>query len=434
MKAFESTEFDAIVVGTGPGGGTVARELARRGWKVLILERGPGKPLKGSAAQFLSLAMVPGRSLHFTPQRLALAHGITVGGSSAFYYATAFEPPYAMFESFGIDLRPEVEEVKKELPVAPLSDDLIGPAARRITESANKLGYRWEKLPKMVYQEKCRPGCDLCVVGCPYGAKWSSRMFVEEACENGAILMTGAHVKRVVHDGSTAMGVEFTHGGSKRRAFAGTIVLGAGGLGTPPILRRSGIENVGADFFFDPLIFAIGTVDDLEGGKEFPMATGCNLEDEGYMMTDLVLPRWLHWFFTAQILRLDRLPGHSRVLPIMVKIRDELGGRLTQRGGVRKRLGDIERTRLMNGYERARTILKNAGARHIYRTWYLAVHPGGTVKIGEVVDSNLKTRIDNLFVCDCSVIPEAWGLPPSLTLISLGKRLGKHLTQQTSSH
>ena len=204
-------------------------------------------------------------------------------------------------------------------------------------------------------------------------------------------------------------------------------MLGAGGLGTPPILRRSGIGNVGADFFFDPLIFVVGIVDDLDGGKELPMATGCHLEDEGYMMTDLVLPRWLHWFFTAQILRLDRLPGHRRLLPIMVKIRDELGGHLGPRGGVHKRLGEIERHRLDSGYERARTILEHAGARHIYRTWYLAVHPGGTAKIGETVDSGLETSIAGLHVCDCSVIPEAWGLPPSLTLIALGKRLARSL-------
>ena len=47
---------------------------------------------------------------------------------------------------------------------------------------------------------------------------------------------------------------------------------------------------------------------------------------------------------------------------------------------------------------------------------------GGTVKIGDVVDTNLKTARDNLYVCDCSVIPEAWGLPPTLTILGLGKR------------
>jgi choline dehydrogenase-like flavoprotein len=54
-------------------------------------------------------------------------------------------------------------------------------------------------------------------------------------------------------------------------------------------------------------------------------------------------------------------------------------------------------------------------------------HPGGTARIGQVVDENLKTEIENLYVCDTSVIPEPWGLPPVLTCIGLGKRLAKHL-------
>jgi choline dehydrogenase-like flavoprotein len=49
------------------------------------------------------------------------------------------------------------------------------------------------------------------------------------------------------------------------------------------------------------------------------------------------------------------------------------------------------------------------------------------VKIGQIVNSNIKTEFDNLYVCDCSIIPEAWGLPPSSTIIGLGKRLAKYL-------
>jgi len=332
-----------------------------------------------------------------------------------------------MFAGYDIDLRSEIDEVKQELPVKPLSDDLLGPAAKRIMESARDCGYEWNKLPKIAYQEKCRPDCDKCVMGCPYGAKWSSRMYIEDVCRNGSVLITGADVMRIIQHNHAAMGVEFLHDGSSHQVFAKTIILAAGGMGTPKILRQSGATNVGTDFFFDPLIFAIGEVEDLKGGKEFPMAAGYHFVNDGYMLTDLVLPRWLYWLFTAQVLRVDRLPAHSRSLPIMVKIRDELGGHLTKQGGVRKNLGKIERKRLANGYQHARKILINAGAKNIYRTWYLAVHPGGTVKIGRAVDSNLMTDIENLYVCDCSVIPEAWGLPPTLTLLALGKRLGKHL-------
>jgi choline dehydrogenase-like flavoprotein len=59
----------------------------------------------------------------------------------------------------------------------------------------------------------------------------------------------------------------------------------------------------------------------------------------------------------------------------------------------------------------------------------IAAHPSGTVKVDDLLDSNLKTRFDNLYVCDCSVIPEAWGLPHTFTIVALGKRLAKHLTE-----
>jgi choline dehydrogenase-like flavoprotein len=430
MNSLTQQRFDAIVVGSGFGGASVASELSKLGWKLLILEMGKGEPVEGTLGQTVGMALIPGQSLHFTPQLLGLIHATTVGGSSIIYYACAFDPPYELFDAYGIDLRPEVAEVKRELPIGPLPDGLIGPAAARIMDSALDMGYGWNKIPKLVYEEKCRPGCDKCVMGCPYGAKWTSRMHVEEACERGSVLLTGARARRVLQEDHTATGVEFRYQGEWHQAFAETIILAAGGIGTPRILRQSGIAKAGSDFFFDPLIIASGEVDDLEGGEEFPMAAGCQFD--GYLLTDLVLPRWLYYLFTAQVLRLDRLPAHSRTLPIMVKARDELGGRLTKRGGVSKRLGEEERRRLKDGYEHARKILVNAGARKIFKTWYLAVHPGGTAKIDDVVDSNLKTEIDQLYVCDCSVIPEAWGLPPSLTLLALGKRLGKHLAGEST--
>jgi choline dehydrogenase-like flavoprotein len=422
-----SEEFDAIVVGSGPGGGSVAGELSKRGWNLLVLEKGSAEPIRGTTRQTISMTLTPGKGLHITQEMLGVIQGVAVGGSTIPYYACAFDPPYEMFDSYDIDLRPEVAEIKRELPTAPLSDDLVGPAATRIMESAQDLGYDWKKIPKLVYQEKCRPNCDKCSMGCPYGAKWTSRMVVEEICQNGSSLVADADVKRVLTENRSAVGVEYVLQGKRHQAFAKTIIISAGGIGTPQILRRSGITNVGADFFFDPLVIVMGVIADLDGGKESPMAAGLRFGDEGYLMTDLASPRWLYWLWAAEVFRFDQLGAHKRIAPIMVKARDELGGHITGRGAIRKRLGDVETRRLMRGYEKAKEILTHAGAETIFKSRYMAAHPGGTAKINDVVDSNLQTEIDDLFVCDCSVIPEAWGLPPTITLLALGKRLGKHL-------
>jgi choline dehydrogenase-like flavoprotein len=203
--------------------------------------------------------------------------------------------------------------------------------------------------------------------------------------------------------------------------------MSAGGIGTPLVLRKSGIPEAGHDFFFDPLIVVMGTLDKIRGGREIPMAAGMHREEDGYVITDMTVPWALHAVLNAEVGRLDQLHRHAQTLAIMVKIKDRLGGRLTDRGGIRKRLTEEDKVKIYKGYAQAREILAHAGARNIHRSWYLAAHPGGTAKIGDIVDSNLRTRWENLYVCDCSVVPVAWGLPPTFTLIALGKRLARHL-------
>jgi choline dehydrogenase-like flavoprotein len=427
MDLADQQQFDTIVVGSGPGGGTVARELAQRGEHVLILERGPNRPISGTSPQMMREMMVPGKSLLITPKLLGLVRGITAGGSSIFYYATAFEPNHEILDKHGVDIRSEVEEAKAELPYGELADDLIGPMASRIMESAQDLGYGWKKLPKLVFQEHCRPDCDKCTLGCPYGAKWSSRFFLDEAVDNGAVLLDRTRVERVLVEDGEAVGVEAVSSGGRQRYRGSKVVLSAGGVGTPVILRASGIKSAGYDFFYDPLVVVIGVVGDDLGGREFPMATGIHMEDDGYVMTDLAWPRWLYQLFTAEVLRFGKVFSHARALPIMVKIRDALSGRLTDGGGVRKEVTDIDKAKIRSGFQRSKEILERAGAKSVFKTRYLAAHPGGTAKIGDVVDSDLKTEIDNLYACDCSVIPDELGLPPTLTILGLGKRLASHL-------
>ncbi len=421
-------EADVIVVGTGPGGATVAREMTNRGKDVLMLEWGDRKPITGTLPQFALAAAIPGKSFLITQDLGGMVRGITTGGSSVFYYGTAFEPPLGLFDSYGINLRSEVEEIRKELPTQPLADELLGPMARRMMESARDLGYDWQKLPKFIDQDKCKPGCFRCNYGCPEGAKWSGRMFVDEAVKKGARLINDAKVLRVLVENGKAIGVEYRRKKMVRRAYAATVVVSAGGIGSPLILRATGIKEAGYDFFFDPLITVMGTVDDIRGGREIPMAGGMHVKEDGYVMTDMTVPLALHMLLNAQMGRLDQLHTHQKTLQIMIKIKDGLGGWITDKGGIRKRMTEVDKVKIFKGYAHAREILAHAGAANIHRSWYLAAHPGGTVKINELVDTDLKTEFENLYVCDCSVMPEAWGLPPTFSLIALGKRLARHLT------
>ncbi len=431
MNLNDFSGVDLIVVGTGPGGASVAKDMAKAGKRVLMLEWGPPDDHKSRVYNYLTQLLIPGKSLLLTRQLLAMVRGITTGGSSVFYYGTCFEPPMEMFRKYGVELADDLRRAQAELPIGELKDEMMTPMASRLMDAAQEAGFGWSKLKKFMDQDRWQPEFPFGYYGDPNRVKWTARLFVEEAVANGAVLLNHAKVLRVLVEGEQAVGVEFQRKGETYTVNAERIVLAAGGIGTPVILRQSGIEEAGRNFFFDPLITVCGTIKDVRTqANEIPMSAGLHMQDEGYLMTDMPVKPMTHLLFSAQVLRFDKMFAFGHTARIMIKAKDTLGGYLTDGGGVRKKLIKEDKDKLLHGYENAKKVLKAAGASSIYKTWTFAAHPGGTAKIGEIVDARLQTRFDNLYVCDCSVIPEAWGLPPTMAILSLGKYLGRHLMAQ----
>jgi len=425
--AVESVAYDVIVVGSGPGGATVAREMARRGARVLLLEQGSAAPLEGTLRQMAAMAALPGRGAFLHRDGSLLVRAIASGGSSAINYATAMAPPLPLFLRHGIDLAPALRQLREEVPMLPLPDRLVGTMAARIMGAARELGHDWRKLDKMIYADQCRSGCWRCTYGCPFGAKWTARNFVDDALAHGALLLDQARVTRVLLRDGRAVGVEFVRAGTVRQAYADVVVLAGGGIGSPRLLRASGLSSGAAALFSDPVIAVMGTVDDIDGGKEVPMAAGMHLQGDGITLADMTLPKAMYQAFAAQAGRLDRLLAHRRTLTVMVKIRDQIGGSIGPLW-VDKTLTAADRAKFHLGVRMAREILTRAGAHHVFESRHFAAHPGGSVLIGAGVDQHLQTSTEKLYVCDASVIPEAWGLPPTVTLLCLGKYLAAHLS------
>jgi choline dehydrogenase-like flavoprotein len=423
-------DYDAIVIGTGPGGGIVARDLVDRGKRVLILERGDNNSTKGTLPQMMSRGWIPGTQMPVTYSAKPIIRGITTGGTSNFYTATAYPPDYDLLDRYGIDIRSEVVEITKELPIGPIDDRLMSPAATLFMRSARELGYDCKKFDKYIYQERCLQNCDSCILGCPNEAKWNARMLIDEAVEKGATFIHHATVKRVLVEDNTAIGVQYSSHGKTQKVFAQTIIMSAGGIGSPLILRQSGFEGVGENICGDPLMVVCGEVKGLEGtGKAPPMMTGFHLKEEGIMLSDLHMPRVLKSLFDLHAFNFNKMNSFTNVIPIMVKVRDELSGKIINNGLVNKPITTADKAKLALGESIAQKILRQAGATETYSSRVMSAHPSGSVKIGEHVDSNLQTKYKNLYVCDSSVYPEPLGLPPSLTILGLGRRLVNHLTQ-----
>ncbi len=415
-----------VVVGSGPGGATVARELARRGQEVLILEQGAyHKPMDSyvslfrMADRFFTLASVEGTQM----VRL-----LTVGGSTIAFLGTAFPPPAWLKDRHGIDVAPYVEEINGELKPAPMPERLIGEGAKQIMKAAREEGFDWHPLPHFIDWDKCGTRCRKLFAGSAKGAKWTARDYVEEALANGARLKTRARVERVLSNDGRVTGVRGVDRSGPFEVEAETVVLAGGGLGTPCILQASGLPEAGQGVIIDPLILTYGVYPGRGSGRDIPMGCGTtDLQDEGIIMTDCIDP-WPLYLFGLMMggpraVANFRHFGHT--LGIMAKIRDGFAGAVNPDGTVSKPLGEAEQKLIARGAEISGQILRRAGCapESIVSTPPRGAHPGGTVRIDDVLDKNLQTRIAGLYVCDSSVIPEPCGMPPVFIILALAKRL-----------
>jgi hypothetical protein len=421
-----NTEFDAIVVGSGPAGATVARELSRRKKRVLILERGGNAPLKEGLLATASILNVVS-----VGDNLATSMAFTAGGTTAVYFAVADFPPLEAFLSLGIDISREFEEAKKELPLSVLPDELMSPQAIRVQESAVALGYPWKKATMLVDLSRCTSGYT-------YEAKWNARSYLQAAVEEGATLLTRSRVLKVLVEKDRAIGVEYKLQKTKkefevRRAFGAKIILSAGGAASPIILRDSGIKNVAnGGFCCHPGFAVFGTISGLKAGENFIGGMGAALEDD-IGVGDANPARAFYRMFMLGNGKFIRAFFHSKSIGVGVMVKDGLGGKLQEDGRYYKRLEKEDVRKLEKGEAMARQIIQKAGGKHIFKSALTAAQIGGAIRIKEHVDENLQTEYSNLHVCDGSVIPENVKISPTLTLVCLGKYLANRLSPMVSA-
>jgi choline dehydrogenase-like flavoprotein len=434
MSAQTTLRSEVIVVGSGPGGATAARQLARGGENVLLLERGVDYRSRIYYGTYLGALIYADRmSLLFTREGLNIIRPLMVGGATSMYCGCAAYPPAWLKAKYGVDIDQEVSETVNELQIAPLPLELRGQASTHIAQAAQALGHDWQPQLKFVQPERARPfDCGAkCMLGCRCGAKWSAAEYVDEAVAAGASLVTRANVQRVLVQDGHVVGVDGKLAGVPFTAHAEKVILAAGGIGTPRLLHASGFQEAGLGMTMDITVMVYGFIDERGIGNEPPMTWSWENEEVGYMLSTLIDP----WLLYPLITTLKgpkyplRWPRWNNILGVMIKLRDEISGGVYPNGKISKPMTNGDRERMQSAEEVCHKILVEAGAdpSSIFTTPLRGTHPSGTVRIGTMLDEDLQTRIQGLYVCDASVFPEALGRPTVLTIIGLAKRLAKHL-------
>src|SRR5512139_3670455 len=170
-------QADVVIVGSGPGGATLSRELARRGKRVLLLERGIDYRSRFYYGTYPGAMIYSDHlSLLFTQEGLNIVRPLMVGGATAMYCGCAAPPPDWLKTRYGVDIDQHVSATMEELEIAPLPAELRGAASTRIAQAAQALGYDWQpqlKFMRPARAKKFREACGArCMVGCRCGAKW----------------------------------------------------------------------------------------------------------------------------------------------------------------------------------------------------------------------------------------------------------------------
>lgn len=416
-----ANEYDVIIVGSGTGGATLARELSRQGRKILMLERGgdvePDETL-GTMARIANEVPVG--------NKLTAARVLNTGGSSSLYFGVVNYPPLEAFSAHGVDIAQDLEAVKAELPIAPLADALISAKAFKLRDAAKSLGHDWQKFDMLVDQSRCAGGYN-------FGALWRAREYVRDAVSQGTTLVKQANVSRILVDGGRATGVEYQlrknmFSTGTVRAHAAKIVIAAGELATPKMLMDAGVPGIGRrGFYCNPGYALYGLVPALESPQGFVGSMGCTL-DEGIELGDANVSKFLHRLMMLSKFKLGHMRGYAQAVGIGVKVKDEFGGTYGADGKFHKDFSKQDFAKLRKGEEAARKVLQQAGAQKVFNFGLTcAGRVGGTVLLGEHVDGNLETGIRDLHVCDGSILPSEMRGTPSVTLVALARYLSRRL-------
>ncbi|GAC1447250.1 MAG: GMC family oxidoreductase [Ktedonobacterales bacterium] len=251
---------DAVIVGSGAGGGVMAAELTAAGKDVVILEKGGyygEADFTGREAEMMPRLFLRRGLLSTSDQGIIVQAGSCLGGGTVVNWSTSLRTPDDVLHEWerehGIDGATSAEfangfDVAERRMGVNTADSEPNRNNAALERGCQALGYATGRLPRNA--SECHQRCGACGFGCPYGRKQSTMLtFLRDAHERGARVVVRCNVVRVLVERGRAVGVEGwaldEATGMRRRVEvrARAVVVAAGAVESPALLLRSGLTN-----------------------------------------------------------------------------------------------------------------------------------------------------------------------------------------------
>jgi choline dehydrogenase-like flavoprotein len=467
-----------LVIGSGAGGSISGALLAEAKRDVIILEEGGYFPTDSYSSNISDMTAMLYRNRGVFPflgiPTIAFAEGRCVGGGTVINGGLFWRTPPWILDQWVLkngltefdpdSLVPHFEVIEKDLNVVirpPESDaNLDSMALRRGAES---LGWKSVMIPHAV------KGCtnlNLCPTGCLSGAKQSMlETYLPRAMKNGARVFSNCRALTIEHSGRQARSIVASVSNKKKIVVKfDHLILAAGAIQTPHLLRRSGLSRLAGrklQFHLNLKIVArfreeisakngaMFTVQVQEFERDGLLIMGSNLQPHYVAMS-------LGNYGPKMINRLLESYDHLGIFVAM--IRPKSWAHIASWTGdnpliwYRFNPSDLEQIRL--GLERACTVLFESGALELFlpivrdgrvtsmtevrallskltpkELELISVHamsscPMGTDESYSVVDPDGKLRdLDNVTIADASILPTNIGESPQGTLMAFAHKV-----------
>ncbi len=388
---------DALVIGSGAGGGVVASELSAAGFDVIVAEKGGYRAEADfHGAEYDSSEHMYERRALLTTADLSMnvLAGSTLGGGTTVNWTTSLRPPDYVLREWAEDYgfsgatseayQHSLEAVRQRIHVT-TEESQANPLNQALEDGCKALGYAVDVIPRNV------SGCDdcgFCGYGCRFGAKQSTlKTYLQDAQDHGARILVNAEVERILIEQGTAQGAEIrvqTPGGEtiSLTVRAKLVIVAAGAIHTPALLLRSGLSNahVGANLHLHPTTLVASRFEQpIKGWEGAPQTRVsrhfANLDGQGYGVWMETAP--MHPGLAASAFPWQSGRHHKRVMQriahfadIIVLTRDRYGGQVTVNEAgeplLHYHLHPYDGKHLMRGLLEAIKVHAAAGAQEIY--------------------------------------------------------------------